>query len=781
MPDTKLKAVPWAIGAVIPAYPRVSDQMPPDLPPTGVASVGSSTVQGDQSLTYTLAPGIYWACAPLTPGQRDYRYVAFSVEVVNTEIPGPPGPQGPQGNRGPDGPQGPTGPQGVQGLDGPRGLIGPQGPRGPSGADGPTGSPGDVGPVGPPGATGPQGPQGDPGGPQGPPGATGPAGPTGAAGPTGPIGPQGPQGDPGPQGAQGLIGPQGPQGDKGDKGDTGNTGAQGIPGAPGAPGATGPTGPTGPQGPAGPSGAPLVVLSAKVVSDVGDAGQIRAGHQLAYADFSNLALPSPLGLWNLSDLTDASGNGRNLLNKGGVGFAGGINGVANTAAQFTGSAAQALYIADTGVADPFRIKTGSWGCWLRSAKRGVVQQAMGKLGVGPSNSYFGPQISAANTINFGVSIDGTNLVSAAGTSDAADDRWHMCVGTFDGTAIRIYVDGVLESTASVSGVIFPGSGPLNIGAVLADFGSPAGNPHYGRLDEAFITDYILTEDQIRTLYAAKLPHTLGAAPRSVVLAVNRRRKGAALVAADFTTQPLRLHNFTSGGLIDQGSGNVGLTNAYPTLIVPVAGADGYSPGAYSFTGAHQGLTATDAGLPAGTTPRSYGCWFKTTTTTTIVISWGTTTTGDVKIFINTVGAINAASAADGIAGPFCADGVWHHVIAVEDNAAPDGVRRKLYYDGRLVGGSTVLNAIVLAGANRFRIGANPDGTTPYTGQIDGAFACGYAMAADEVARVYAKGGWAVGASPKNAGDHVERMDATDVYFIGDTLEPQHLVDVGVVP
>ena len=55
---------------------------------------------------------------------------------------------------------------------------------------------------------------------------------------------------------------------------------------------------------------------------------------------------------------------------------------------------------------------------------------------------------------------------------------------------------------------------------------------------------------------------------------------------------------------------------------------------------------------------------------------------------------------------------------VEDNAAGDGVRRKLYFDGRLVGGSTVLNSITLAGANRFRIGAYADGTAPFTGQID---------------------------------------------------------------
>jgi hypothetical protein len=92
----------------------------------------------------------------------------------------------------------------------------------------------------------------------------------------------------------------------------------------------------------------------------------------------------------------------------------------------------------------------------------------------------------------------------------------------------------------------------------------------------------------------------------------------------------------------------------------------------------------------------------------------------------------------------------------------------------------VLNAITLAGANRFRVGAEPDGSTPFTGQIDGAFVCGYAIGAAEIMALYAKGAQDLGGSPKNAGDHVERLDAASVLFIADTLESQHTVDLGVV-
>ena len=65
------------------------------------------------------------------------------------------------------------------------------------------------------------------------------------------------------------------------------------------------------------------------------------------------------------------GSGGPLVNLGAVPFGVGINGLAATAAVFAGSTGQALYIADTGAADPFRIRTGSWGCWFRTAKRGT--------------------------------------------------------------------------------------------------------------------------------------------------------------------------------------------------------------------------------------------------------------------------------------------------------------------------------------------------------------------------------------------------------------------------
>jgi hypothetical protein len=522
------------------------------------------------------------------------------------------------------------------------------------------------------------------------------------------------------------------------------------------------------------------------VLDVGQVGQIRAGRLMTLADFTTLlGLSAPAGLWNLGDTSDISGNARTLTNKGSVPFGVGINGAASSAAVFAGSTAQALYIADTGAGDTLRIKTGSWGCWFRTAKRGVEQALMSRQNAAVTQLHFGVAVSAANVVHVTVSLTGVAWAvnQDLGSADVADDRWHHVVVTVDGTAARLYVDGALDGVAAVAGPMFSSSAPLNIGAYGADGATAGTSPHFGRIDAAFVTPDVLTDDQVRLLYASKTAHAYAVAPTRAHLGVTRRRRGAALVIGDFPSTPLRLYNFTAAALTDAGANNVPLTVTGTGTITDVAGADGTRSGGQSFAGTHTGLASTDAGLPATTTSRSYGGWFKvpfSTASTFGLIGWGTTATADARLEVQiSTGLVRAASGADLITGPYIADSQWHHLAVVEDNAAADGVKRKLYVDGRLVGGSTVLTSLTLAGANRFRIGAAPDGTIAFVGQADGGFVIGVALTSEQVWALYQKSGQSLGVSPKNEGDHVEALDATNVYTVFDTLDPQNLVDLKV--
>lgn len=548
----------------------------------------------------------------------------------------------------------------------------------------------------------------------------------------------------------------------------------------------------GAPGPDGPMGHPLSVISAQPVLDVGIPNQIRAGRQLSPADFTNMGLSAPLALWNLSNLLDSSGAGRNLSNKGAVPFVSGINGLATTAAQFAGSAGQALYLPDAGSADPMRVRTGSFGCWIRTGRRGVVQEPFTKLDAVGAQMSWGFQVTAGNVILAQISTNGTptapSYATVTGTTDVADNRWHFILMTVDGSRLRLYVDGVLEGApAAVNGTLFGSTAPINVGGRFADAATGASNPFFGAVDEAFVSSEILSDEQVRNLYCASIPHALGSVPTMMSVSLRRRRRGGPFAVTDFPAQPVRLYNFTGGVLTDQGSNNVPLAASAGGSIVDVVGAAGLSSGAKAFSGAHAGLMSTDAGLPSGLASRSFGLWFKTNGGTVVgMLSWGSgassaagvwlglATTGGVALFDQS-GAVGSD-----ITGPNVVDGVWHHAVVVEDNAPTDGAKRKMYLDGKLVGVSTTLASVVLGGANRFRIGANADGTSPFVGMLDAPFVFAGALTAEQVRALYAVGSQQMAASPKNEGDFVKTMETARLLATFDAVETVDTVNLAVM-
>jgi hypothetical protein len=521
------------------------------------------------------------------------------------------------------------------------------------------------------------------------------------------------------------------------------------------------------------TGSPLSVL------DVGQFGQHRAGRQLAVADFTTLlGLGTPAGLFNLGDLSNL-GSGGALVNKGTVTFTTGIEGVGNAAAQFSGSTAQSLYIVDTGAADPFRINTGSWGCWFKTTKRSTAQVLMSKQNASATVAtlLYNLSISSNNVVTAQIS-DGTNLLTVTGSSDVADDRWHHAVVSYDGTTFRLYVDGVPDALTPGVVMIQSQAQPFNIGSFGADASTAAVSPHFGRVDEAFVTKDVLSADQVRLLYATKFAHGYSVQPSRSFVSVRRSRRGAALATTDFPSTPSRLYGLST--LNDAGSNGVNLTNGGASFV---AGADGLALGSMHFNGgAGVSLSGTDTGLPSGLSAHSYGMWLKSgkVGTATVAISWGTVSTGDMRLILQTTGQLTFQNAGDGAtAAPFLADTLWHHIVMTADNAAADGNKRKFYVDGRYVGASTVMNSITLAGAGNFRIGANQNGTNPWIGGIDEVFVIGAVLTQEQIAKLYQKSSQALLTSHINPGDVIEGIDATNVYAVMDLLEPNYTVDVAV--
>jgi hypothetical protein len=522
------------------------------------------------------------------------------------------------------------------------------------------------------------------------------------------------------------------------------------------------------------------------VLDVGQPGQIRAGRDLTVADFTTLlGLTQPTALFNLGSLANL-GSGPALTDRGTVAYAPGVTGAAGTAAQFTGTNPQGLFISDSGAADATRLRTGSFGGWFRTAKTGTNQALITKQNSADTVRSFSLIISPGNVLQSSVSLDGSTWNVATGATTVTDDRWHHVVVTFDGSTLRLYLDAVPEAAAVAVGQISQQGVPFSLGAFGVDTGVAGGFPLSGRLDEVFLTRDVLAGEQIRLLYAAKIAHGGASQPNAARIAVQRRRRGGALAPADFPSTPLRLYNFTGATLTDQGTNNQALTaNVGTGVITDGPGVDGTRGNARLYSGTHQGDSATDAGLPSGTSTRSYGCWFKvpySTTATYCLLSWGSTTAGTALNVLPGSSALtsysgNLSSSPDAIAGPYAGDLQWHFGVVVENNAATDGIKRKLYLDGRVVGGSTTLPSITLVGANGLRIGVSPFVNQPATGQLDGAFVTGTALTSEQVWALYQKPGLTFPAAPKDAAEHIEAFDATNAYVIFDSVEPQHTIDL----
>jgi hypothetical protein len=82
---------------------------------------------------------------------------------------------------------------------------------------------------------------------------------------------------------------------------------------------------------------------------------------------------------------------------------------------------------------------------------------------------------------------------AATSGQLALDQWYHVTGTFDGSVIRLYVDGAEVDTTATGGSIVQSSSPLRIGTVKS-----AGDFFDGLIDEVRVYDRVLTPTEIQT-------------------------------------------------------------------------------------------------------------------------------------------------------------------------------------------------------------------------------------------------------------------------------------------
>ena len=79
-------------------------------------------------------------------------------------------------------------------------------------------------------------------------------------------------------------------------------------------------------------------------------------------------------------------------------------------------------------------------------------------------------------------------------------QWYTVIGTYDGTMMRIYVDGEFQASSDVQSgpILYPDSAWYGIGSYRD---GDETYPFTGRLDEIALYDYVLSSDDITTMFA----------------------------------------------------------------------------------------------------------------------------------------------------------------------------------------------------------------------------------------------------------------------------------------
>jgi chitodextrinase len=96
-------------------------------------------------------------------------------------------------------------------------------------------------------------------------------------------------------------------------------------------------------------------------------------------------------------------------------------------------------------------------------------------------------------VPLGAATVGSTLVLPTGAAPLAANKWTHLATTYNGTSVRLYVNGVLISSLPATGVLAVSTNPLELGGSLLDGGAFA-----GLLDDVRVYNTALTATQIRT-------------------------------------------------------------------------------------------------------------------------------------------------------------------------------------------------------------------------------------------------------------------------------------------
>ncbi len=441
----------------------------------------------------------------------------------------------------------------------------------------------------------------------------------------------------------------------------------------------------------------------------------------------NLSDSGLVGYWSMDETADNScTGGSNDACDAKSGYDGAATGTSVTtgrygkARSFNGSS-DSIDVNDQAALQPASITLEAWVKPDAADSQYHTVVAKQRDDSGPSGSswtLYGP--SNNNKFRLGM-FDGSSWHDVYSTTTAVASTWYHLAATYDGSTMRIYVNGIEESTTPYVGSIsYLGTRPVKIGAGETEANFAEGEFFDGTIDEVRIYSSALSA-------ATLLQHWQEATPLEALSVdgdynIKMGGNGSQRInmgAPTINDSPDGLWHLdeTNTGVgstfyDSSGNGNHGIGTSIPTSVV-----DGFAGKARGFDGTtnYISVAASTGALDIDSNPVTIEAWIKpdaVSSTYGIATRGLSGTNGYCLRIASSVLSLGGQGGGNMSATTTLKTGVWYHVAGVTNGASS-----VLYLNGDSDGTGTVN---VVASTANFLIGAiRNSGDTGYQNFFDG--------------------------------------------------------------
>jgi len=260
--------------------------------------------------------------------------------------------------------------------------------------------------------------------------------------------------------------------------------------------------------------------------------------------------------WTTGTTLDLSGNSNS----------GSLSSMATTTSPIPGRIGQALSFNGTSqtvqvpsAASLQGLTTISVSAWIRTTNTQGGSREILRKGNGASSWFL--LLNSANKIAF--TSSGASGEYSNGILYPTDNAWHLVTATFDGSTIRIYLDGALKISYT-GAALASNTDPLSLGSLHG-----ASQFFPGSIDDARIYGRALSATEVAQLYAVGIPATIGHS-----VSANPGGPLSSGLVGYWTFDGPNMNWKTGTALDSSGSGNNGTLVKLSTTTSPTQGKIG---------------------------------------------------------------------------------------------------------------------------------------------------------------------------------------------------------------